>query len=435
MFKHLKCDEELHRDWTMTKASRPFQIFVKPIASVCNLSCSYCYYLKKADLYSKSESFRMSDDVLEDYIAQHIKTSPDPVIRFSWHGGEPTLLGPDYFNRVVAAQKTHNPSKKRILNGIQTNGTLLTEEWCRFLVKEGFSVGLSIDGPQEMHDRYRLAKDGAPTHERTLGGYRLLQQHGITPDILCVVNAHNAKYPTEVYRFFKQIGARYIGFLPLVELQPGEQKVVSRDSVPGEEFGRFLCTIFDEWQNRDIGRIRVQIFEEAANTALEQEHELCIFRRVCGDVPVIEHNGDFFSCDHFVDADHLLGNIKNTPLIELLENREQITFGQAKYDRLPRFCRDCEVLPMCNGECPKNRFILTPDGEESLNYLCAGYRLFFTHCRAFFEEVGNLWRRQTLEQQMARTGAGKIPAQTKIGRNQPCPCGSGKKYKKCCMGK
>ncbi len=419
----------------MAKASRPFQIFVKPIGSLCNLSCSYCYYLRKADFYPKGESFRMPDDVLEEYIAQHIKASSDSVIRFSWHGGEPTLLGPDYFRKIVAMQKKYRPAEKQILNGIQTNGTLLTEEWCRFLAEEKFSVGLSMDGPQEIHDKYRLAKDGAPTHEQTLRGYRLLRQQGITPDILCVVNAHNVQHPTKVYRFFKQIGARYIGFLPLVELQPGTEEVVTRDSVPGEGFGRFLCTIFDEWKSQDVGKVKVQIFEEAANTALDQEHELCIFRETCGDVPVIEHNGDFFSCDHFVDAEHLLGNIKNKPLIELLESPDQIAFGQAKIDRLPRYCQDCEVLPMCNGECPKNRFILTPDGEEGLNYLCEGYRLFFNHCRAFFEEVGNLWRRQTLEQKRSKTGAGTIPARTKIGRNQPCPCGSGKKYKKCCMGK
>ena len=230
----------------MAKASRSFQIFAKPIGSVCNLSCSYCYYLSKADLFSKGDSVHMSDDVMEEYIAQHIKTSPDSVIRFSWHGGEPTLLGPDYFRRIVKVQKKHRLAKREILNGIQTNGTLLTEEWCRFLSEENFSVGLSMDGPQEIHDKYRLTKNGAPTHEQTFRGYRLLQQQGITPDILCVVNAHNVQYPSEVYRFFKQIGARYIGFLPLVELQPGTEKVVTRDSVPGEEFGRFLCTIFDE---------------------------------------------------------------------------------------------------------------------------------------------------------------------------------------------
>ena len=377
----------------------------------------------------------MPDDILEKYIVQHIEAYPESVIRFSWHGGEPTLLGIGYFQKIVAMQKKHKPPKKQILNGIQTNGTLLTEEWGRFLAKEKFSVGLSIDGPNELHDRYRLTKDGGPTHKLSMQGYSLLRRQGINPDILCVVNAHNVQYPINVYRFFKGIGAQYIGFLPLVEPCPEEEKGVSRDSVPPEAFGQFLCAIFDEWKNHDIGRVRVQIFEETAKTALNQEHELCIFRKICGDVPVIEHNGDFFSCDHFVDADHHLGNIKNRPLADLLESRKQIAFGQGKLDGLPRYCRECDVLPMCNGECPKNRFTSTPTGEGGLNYLCRGYKLFFKHSQPFVEELANLWRRQNLEQRAPYKSTGTNPNRIKIGRNDPCPCGSGKKYKRCCLGK
>ena len=419
----------------MVKASRPFQVFVKPTASLCNLGCSYCYYLKKADLYPKVRSYRMTDEILEAYIDQHIKIYPNSVIRFSWHGGEPTILGIDYFRKIVGMQKRHKPSNKLIVNGIQTNGTLLTEEWCRFLAKERFTIGLSIDGPRELHDRYRLTKSGEPTHENTMRGYSLLRNQEITPDILCVVNAYNVQYPAHVYHFFKEIGAKYIGFLPLVVSQPGSANGVRQDSVPAEAFGEFLCTIFDEWKSQDVGKVKIQIFEEAAKTALEQEHELCIFRKTCGDVPVIEYNGDFFSCDHFVDPEHRLGNIMNLPLIDLLESQEQIAFGQNKFDKLPLYCRDCEVLSMCNGECPKNRFILTPDGEEGLNYLCAGYKLFFKHCMPFVKEVANLWRRQTVEQKVSHTRAGIEPGRIKIGRNDPCPCGSGKKYKKCCLGK
>jgi len=414
----------------MDKVSRSFQIFSKPAGAVCNLGCRYCYYLEKEDLYPKDHLIRMPYDILERYIAQHINASRDSVIRFSWHGGEPTILGPDYYRVILEIQQKHRPPGKRIANGIQTNGTLLTEEWCRFLAKEGFSVGLSLDGPQEIHDKYRLTKDGRPTHKKAMQGYRLLRRYGITPDILCVVNAHNVQYPNEVYRFFKEIGGRYIGFLPLVDPQPNAENGVSPASVPAEAFGRFLCTIFDEWRDRDIGRIKVQLFEEAAKTALGQEHELCIFRRTCGDIPVMECNGDFFCCDHFVDPGHHLGNIQETPLVRLLESPDLIAFGRIKSDSLPHYCRQCEFLAICNGECPKNRFSRAPDGEEGLNYLCAGYKCFFNHIQPFVKELAALQRRQT--RRMPPAG---FPARAKTGRNDPCPCGSGKKYKKCCLGK
>ncbi len=425
----------------MVKASREFQVFVKPIGYICNLDCHYCYYLKKGQLYPKGELFRMPDDILEEYIVQHIKAYPEKLIRFSWHGGEPTVLGLDYFRRIVELQHKHHPSGQYITNGIQTNGTLLNEEWCHFLAAEGFAVGLSLDGPQEMHDRYRLTKDQKSTFEDTMSGYRLLRKHEVNCDILCVVNAHNVHHPTEVYRFFKQIKAPYVSFLPMVERQPEAESGVSRNTMPAEAWGDFLCTIFDEWVEQDVGSIKVQIFEEATRTAFEQEHSLCIFRPICGDIPVIEHNGDFYSCDHFVDAEHRLGNIQEIPLVELLESPAQREFGQAKLNTLPRVCLECEVREMCNGECPKNRFIRTHDGEPGLNYLCAGYKRFFTHCQSFVQEVATQWRRQTLESNQQTPRAQTSDSQTfiqtgpKIGRNDPCPCGSGLKYKKCCLDK
>jgi uncharacterized protein len=419
----------------MVKAAREFQVFAKPIGSVCNLDCHYCYYLNKKHLYPKSESFRMSDDILEEYIVQHIDASPETETRFSWHGGEPTVLGLDYFRKIVDLQSKHQPSNRLITNGMQTNGILLDEDWCRFLAAEGFAVGLSLDGPREMHDMYRLTKDKKPTHEQTMQGYNLLQQHRVYTDILCVVNAHNVQHPTEVYRFFKQINAQYISFLPLVETQPGTKGSASHHTVPAEAWGVFLCTIFDEWRDQDIGQIKVQIFEEAARTAFNQEHSLCIFRPICGDIPVIEHNGDFYSCDHFVDAEHCLGNIKETPLIELLESPAQRAFGKAKLENLPRYCQECEVRAMCNGECPKNRFLQTPDGQAGLNYLCAGYKRFFTHCQPFVSEVAAQWHQQNLEQQVPPERATDAKKSIKPGRNDPCPCGSGLKYKKCCLGK
>jgi uncharacterized protein len=300
----------------------------------------------------------------------------------------------DYFRRIVALQRKHQPLDSSIVNGIQTNGTLLDEEWCRFFAREGFAVGLSLDGPPEMHDLYRVTKDQKPTHDQTMHGYKLLQKHRVYTDVLCVVNAHNVQFPLQVYRFFKQINAQYITFLPLVE--PDNKGGVSHNSVPAEAWGEFLCTVFDEWTDRDIGRVKVQIFEEAARTAFNQEHSLCIFRPTCGDIPVVEHNGDFYSCDHFVDVEHRLGNIKETPLVELLESPAQRAFGRAKLETLPRYCQECGVRAMCNGECPKNRFITTPDGETGLNYLCAGYKRFFAHCQPFVSEVAALWRRQNL---------------------------------------
>ena len=334
----------------------------------------------------------MPDIILEEYIVQHIEASTEPVIRFSWHGGEPTVLGLDYFHKIVALQRKHNPPMQDIMNGMQTNGTLLDEDWCRFLAEEGFFVGLSLDGPQEMHDLNRKDKGGHPTHKLTMQGYKLLREHQVNTDILCVVNAHNVLFPLDIYRYFKQIGADYVSFLPLVDPKPDTRNGVSDLTVPADAWGEFLCTIFDEWVNQDIGNIKVQIFEEAARTAFGQEHSLCIFRPTCGDIPVIEHNGDFYSCDHFVDEKHHLGNIVETPLVELLESPEQRTFGQAKLDSLPRYCRECEVKAMCHGECPKNRFIRTPDGEEGLNYLCAGYKRFFSHCQPFVKDVAAEWK-------------------------------------------
>jgi uncharacterized protein len=415
----------------MVKASRQFQVFVKPVGSICNLDCHYCYYLKKEHLYPKGESFRMPDRVLEEYIVQHIDASSDPVINFSWHGGEPTVLGLDYFRKIVALQRKHQPLKRRITNGMQTNGTLLDEDWCRFLAEENFAVGLSLDGPQDMHDRYRVTKDQKPTFKQTMRGYELLKQHRVYVDILCVVNAHNVQHPIHVYRFFKQINAQYITFLPLVEPEL-DAAGINPCSVPAEAWGYFLCAIFDEWMSQDIGQVKVQIFEEAARTAFNQEHSLCIFRPICGDVPVVEHNGDFFSCDHFVDAEHCLGNILEIPLAELLESPAQRAFGQAKWDTLPRYCRSCEVRDMCNGGCPKDRFLRTPDGQAGLNYLCAGYKRFFTYCQPWVAELAAQWRRQTIEEQMPPVQSADHRAVRKVGRNEPCPCGSGLKYKKCC---
>jgi uncharacterized protein len=419
----------------MAAAFQEFQVFAKPIGAICNLGCHYCYYLNKEHLYQNDTSFIMPDDILEAYIVQHIEASPSQVINFSWHGGEPTVLGLDYFRKIVALQRKHQQTDRRITNGMQTNGTLINEDWCRFLVREAFSVGLSLDGPEEIHDRYRVNKGNKPTFWQAMRGYDLLRQHRISCDILCVVHALNALYPSKVYQFFKQIKAQYVGFLPLVERRPDTERGVSDRTVSAESWGTFLCTIFDEWLSHDIGHVKVQIFEEAARTAFGEEHSLCIFRETCGDIPVIEHNGDFFSCDHYVDSEHLIGNIRETHLVKLLKSPAQRNFGQAKKDALPSFCHACEVRNLCNGACPKDRFLLTSDGQAGLNYLCAGYKRFFTHCRPFVAELANLRRRPLTGQPPQQAPDIIVGARTNTGRNAPCPCGSGKKFKKCCLGK
>jgi uncharacterized protein len=371
----------------MKTVSREFQIFAKPVGSTCNLSCSYCYYLDKKRLYPRADLFLMTDDILEKYIIQHIEASTENIITFSWHGGEPLLAGIDFYRKVLRIQAANKPADKTILNGIQTNGTLLNEEWCRFIAEEGFQVGISIDGPEELHNAYRKTKDGRTTWLQVLRGFELLKKHGVLPEILCVVNAGNVKHPLYVYDFLKQTGVKYITFIPLVEHQPGSLSDISRDSVPSEEFGHFLSDIFDEWVENDIGSIKIQIFEEAARTAFNLEHTLCIFKVNCGAVPVIEHNGDFYSCDHYVKQEYLLGNIVDHSVAYFLDNEKQRSFGRIKSASLPEYCLACEARAMCNGECPKNRFILTPDGFPGLNYLCKGYKYFFNHCRPFVEAI------------------------------------------------
>ena len=405
---------------------------VKPIASVCNLDCTYCYYLQKRDLYSHAKSLRMSDDLLERYIVQHIEASPKESILFSWHGGEPTILGLDYFRKILELQRKHRPPGREILNGIQTNGTLLDDAWCRFFAAEGFYVGFSMDGPRELHDCYRVTKAHKPTHKQVLQAYRLLQQHRVRFDVLCVVHRQNVRQPKAVYRFFKEIGVKSMQFLPLVVRQGSNG--TSEQTVPAEAYGDFLCAIFDEWVRQDIGRVNVQNFDEALRPFVGMDHALCVFAEHCGNIAVLEHNGDFYSCDHFVDDEHRLGNVCDTPLVELLEHPALLEFGRNKRDRLPQFCRQCDVLASCNGGCPKDRFARTPDGEEGLSYLCAGYKRFFTYTRPYFQKMA--WLRRSGEpmdkivQVLAAEDSKVMP---QAGRNELCPCGSGKKYKKCCL--
>lgn len=371
-----------------------FQIFVKPVGALCNLDCSYCYYLKNNESGLTNHNL-MSDELLERYISQHIKYSlAEPVCFFSWHGGEPTLAGINFYRKAVAFQKKYASQNQLVLNGIQTNGTLITNEWAEFLAKENFSVGISLDGTKQFHNQFRRDKGGAESFSQVIKGIEILLKFGIIPEVLCVVNAINVHYPLEIYSFFKQLGIRFISFLPLVEYCSETPSKASPDSVGAKNFGSFLICIFNEWVENDIGEIKIQIFEETLRTAFNQDHSLCIFKKNCGRVPVLERNGNFYTCDHFVNEKNLLGDIFTEPVSDLMECNLQKAFGENKYKSLPRYCLDCEVLAMCNGECPKNRFIQTPDGEEGLNYLCEGYQLFFKHCQPFVEEIKKLSEKQ-----------------------------------------
>lgn len=380
---------DLSREPT-TGGTGEFQVFAKPVGALCNLGCRYCYYRSRG----QSDPRPMPGDLMESYILQHIAASPGPVIPFSWHGGEPALYGLEGFRKVVALQKKHCPADRMIVNGIQTNGLLLNEDWCRFLSEENFSVGLSLDGPRRLHDCYRVTVRGDPTHGRVLRARDLLMKHGVRTECLCVVHSENVRHPEEVYEFFGGLAVPFLTFLPLVEpMSPGG---VSRRTVPSRAWGEFLCTIFDIWIERGIGRIKIQIFEEAARSAFGLEHTLCIFRKTCGGVPALECNGDVYSCDHFARPEYLLGNIRDTPLAELLNSSRQRAFGTAKLLTLPKQCLECPVRDMCNGGCPKNRCITADDGEAGLNFLCEGYRRFFTHCLPFIRVLAQIWGERSL---------------------------------------
>ena len=336
----------------------------------------------------------MTDDLLEEYVIQHIDATTENLINFSWHGGEPLMAGIDFYRKAVALQRKYKPEGKVITNGMQTNGTLLNDDWCCFFSKECFSIGVSIDGPGELHNKNRHTGAEGDTLSDVLRGFNMLKKFGIIPEVLCVVNSENVKSPLVVYNFIKHLSPFYVSFLPLVEPDPSSSTGASQNSVPSKEFGQFLCVIFDEWVNKDIGKIKIQIFEEAVRPAFNQDHTLCIFKKNCGGVPVVEHTGDFYSCDHYVTGNHMLGNIRDHSLAYYLDCDRQKAFGMAKSLSLPGYCKQCEVLKMCNGECPKNRFIKSPDGESGLNYLCSGYKHLFNHCRPFAEAIAVAWKRQ-----------------------------------------
>ena len=383
-------------------APTPFHLLAKPTGAICNLDCKYCFFLSKEMLYPGSR-FRMADELLEIYIRQLLESQPGPEVIVGWQGGEPTLMGLEFFERSIEYVRKYERPHHRVTYTIQTNGTRLTDEWAAFLKKHQVLVGLSVDGPREMHDALRVDKGGKGTFDDVMRGWECLNRHGVDVNILCTVNAANADHPVELYRFFRdELKTTFIQFIPIVERTTPEtlplanagwsergsdprplyvlegDRVTDR-SVGAEQWGRFLVGVFDEWVKTDVGKIYVQMFDAALASWLGLPASMCIFSETCGNALALEHNGDLYSCDHFVEPKYKLGNITEVHMLQLVTSKQQLEFGRAKRDTLPKYCRECAVRFACHGECPRNRFIATPDGEPGLNYLCAGYKDFFTH--------------------------------------------------------
>ena len=371
-----------------------FHVMAKPTGARCNLDCAYCFFLKKEQLYPDS-TFRMSDETMERYIRQTIEAHRVPQVTIAWQGGEPTLMGVDFFRRAVDVEMDALRPGMTVENTLQTNGVLLDDAWCEFLHEKRFLVGLSIDGPRDLHDAYRRDKGGKSVFDRVARAARLLQKHEVEFNILCTVNAVNSEHPLEVYRFFRdELKARYLQFIPIVEREndTGNQEGtrVTDRSVRPEQYGRFLIEIFDEWVKRDVGKMFVQFFDGVLMSYVRGRSSLCILSPTCGEGVALEHNGDVYSCDHFVEPAHRLGNIHEAPLAALVSGEKQRAFGQRKSSMLPRQCRECEFLFTCHGECPKNRVLTTADGEPGLNWLCAGLKAFFEHTREPMQAMAHL---------------------------------------------
>lgn len=375
--------------------ARPMYVMLKPAGSLCNLRCKYCYYLEKDKLYKQCKNHVISDELLEKFIKEYIEAQTTPQVLFTWHGGE-TLMRPiSFYKRALELQRIYGRGRQ-IDNCIQTNGTLLNDEWCQFFKDNNFLVGVSIDGPQEFHDEYRRTATNKPTFVKVMNGINLLNKHGVEWNALAVVNDYNADYPLEFYRFFKQIGCKYIQFSPIVErvvkredgltLAPGMQggdAGLADFSITPEQWGNFLCTIFDEWVHNDVGEYFVQLFDATLANWVGQAPGVCILAEECGHAGVMEFNGDVYSCDHFVYPEHLLGNLHTKTITEMMYSDQQNKFAKMKKQMLPQQCKECKFLFACHGECPKNRFLNDKYGNYGLNYLCKGYRQFFEHVEPY----------------------------------------------------
>ena len=405
-------------------AKAPFHVMTKPAGPLCNLDCAYCFYLEKAKLFPKNHLFRMPRPLLERYVRDYIEAQPGPDVTFAWQGGEPTLAGLSFFEDVVAFQKKYGAGK-RIENAFQTNGTLLDDAWCAFLKREGFLVGISIDGPEALHDAYRTDRRGAPTYRRVVRGIELCKRHGVEFNTLTVVNRRNVEEPLAVYRFLRELGSQFIQFIPLVERtadgasdaiglelahppEPGEggaagaNPSVTEWSVPPDKLGEFYCRIFDRWVSRDVGRVFVQLFDTALAKWLGVPGGVCQFAEECGRAMALEHNGDVYACDHYVYPRYRLGNVGTDALADIVDGGAMRRFGEAKRTTLPRQCRECEWRFACNGDCPKHRFAVTRDGEPGLSYLCPAYTRFFRHAAPKLRRMAELYRSGRLPAEIMR---------------------------------
>jgi uncharacterized protein len=400
-----------------------FHAMVKPVGSQCNLDCKYCYYLHKEELLHQSRTPRMSDEIVEQHVRQYIEAQTGDEVVFSWQGGEPTILGLEFFRKVVESQARHKKTGQRIENDLQTNGTLLDAEWAGFLKQHRFLVGLSCDGPARLHDLYRVNKGGQPTHDKVVAAARLLRQYAVPFNALCVVNRENAKYPLDVYRFLtRELGARRVQFISCVEpkvfrdvapnrwdpallpvvgtpqAKPGSPDSVVTDwSVDPDDWGAFLCKVWDDWHARDVGKVHVDLFETAVAQSMGLPSQRCITAEFCGKALAVEHNGDVFSCDHYVYPEYRIGNIRDTHWGDMAYAEPQRKFGFAKRNTLPQYCRDCAHLNLCWGECPKNRLVRTPSGETGLNYLCPGLKRFYAHIQRDMPQILRRVLRKTHE--------------------------------------
>ena len=380
-----------------TPFAKPLYVMLKPAGAHCNLACKYCYYLEKNNLYDKSHRHIMSDEMLEQFTREYIEAQTMPQVLFTWHGGEPLMRSIDFYKKALALQKKYARGH-RIDNVIQTNGTMLTDEWCEFFAQNNWLVGISIDGPQEYHDHYRLTTTGNPSWQKVMHGIELLKKHQVEWNAMAVVNAYNANHPLEFYHFFKDNGCQYLQFTPIVErltkhqdgrtlasLADDKEIPLADFSVTPEQWGNFLCAIFDEWVRNDVGKMFVEIFDCTLANWMGVLPGICAYSKNCGHAGVMEHNGDVYSCDHFVFPEYKLGNIRDHTLIEMLYGDKQHAFSRLKHTSLPRQCKECDMEFACHGECPKNRFEKDKYGEPGLNYLCKGYYQYYSHVAPYMD--------------------------------------------------
>jgi len=424
--------------YTPTPSVAPFHILAKPIGPICNLDCAYCFYLKKEKLFPDTRDFRMADEVLEHFTRQYIESQPagTPEVNFAWQGGEPTLLGVRFFRRAVELQEQYRRADMRISNSLQTNGVLLDDKWGEFLHEHNFLIGLSVDGPEELHNRYRRDKQGRGSFTSVMSGLETLKKHAVEFNTLTVIQNDNGAHPEKVYDFLKGMGSKFFQFIPIVEPENGG---VSSRTVGARQYGRFLNRTFDRWlEQDDVGEIFIRDFDMMLGLVMGYPSSVCVHAETCGRAVAVEHNGDLFSCDHFVNLEDRLGNVTGEALTDLLDGDKQTKFGHDKRDALPRYCRECTYLAYCYGACPKDRIIATPAGEPGLNVLCAGYKAFYRHTLPVWEQMAKclrLRRPASDYQQINRIVRDEIKTRgLALGRNDPCLCGSGRKFKKCCEG-